>query len=72
MSRSSQEKKDDGYREHLLLPFTTDTFTLTYVPEVTQAVPAAVSFPEQQVAMNESVHRKLYLYVQAASHEKTG
>lgn len=49
-----------------------DFFTLAYIPKVTQAVPVAVLFPEQEVTMHENVYRELYLYVQAASHEMTG
>lgn len=56
----------------LSLPFAADFFTQACVPKVTQAVLVAVFFPEQEVTMNESVHRELYLYVQAASHEMTG
>lgn len=48
-------------------------FTLVCAPKVTQAVPVAVFFPEQEVqTMNECLHKELYLYVQAASHEMTG
>lgn len=37
----------------LSFPFMADFFTLTYVPKVTQALPVAVYFPEQEVSMNE-------------------
>lgn len=56
----------------LSLPFTADFFTLVCVPKVSQAVLLAIFLPEQGVTMNECVHRELYLYVQAASHEMTG
>lgn len=71
MSEGSQDRRTMDI-ESSSLPFTADFFTLTYVPKVAQAVPIAVFFPEQEVSMNGSVHRELYLYVQAASHEMTG
>lgn len=71
MTKSSQDRGtlDIGSSS---LSFMTDFLTLTYVSKVAQAVPVAVFSSEQEVTMNECVHRELYLYVQAVSHEMTG
>lgn len=64
-------KKNDGYQQqqlHYLYSSRLISLTLTYVLKVTPAVQAA----KLEVAMSESVHRELYLCVQAASLEMTG
>ncbi len=65
MSGGVTGQKDDGYREQLLYLCRSRLTSSLWLMSLKwlKAAPVAVFFPEQEVTMNESVRRELYLYV---------